>query len=213
MDNNPEMNQKEIARALGITQSRVSSLYREALEFFPYKSVEQHRELFLMENREAIDRTLEVLRGDHPYVSEGRIIHEVIGHDKNNRPIYGEPLQDVKPILQAAQTLTALHNRLMTNIGGDAPKRLETANLHVDASDLRVAPIIEQFRLSNASRQDQIARRVSSRREIASGPQHSAEAAVRRPVGADIRRRSPGSGKRAARPVVVKGWDPGSLLE
>lgn len=209
MESDPTTTQKQLAVHFGIDQAAVSRLYRQALEYMPIKTVEQHRELVLIENREATDRVLAVLRADHPYVSEGRIIHEVTGHDRENRPIYGEPLQDAKPVLQAATTLTALHNRLSSLIGADAPKRLETANVHVSATDLRVAPIIEQFRLSNSHRQDQIVSRVSSRRELPPGAPVNSQGAVRRPVGAWHHRRS-GFG---ANPQRAEAWDPSYLFE
>lgn len=209
MDDNPDTTQKELAVHFGIDQARISRLYREALEFFPVKTVSQHRELVLMENREATDKVLDVLRADHPYVSEGRIIHEVTGHTEDGKPIYGQALQDAKPVLQAAQTLTALHNRLASLIGADAPKRLETANVHVNAADLRVAPMIEQFRASNSHRQDQIASRVSSRRALPVGAPANSEGVVRRPVGAWHHRRA-GFG---ANPQRAEAWDPSYLFE
>lgn len=209
MDSDPEISQTEIAAKLNITQSRVSTLYREALEFLPVRTVIQNRALMMMENREAVDRVLDVLRGDHPYVSEGRIIHEVIGHTADNRPVYGEPLQDVKPILQAATTLTALHVRLSNWIGADAPKRLETANLHVKAEDLRISPIVEQFRALNARTQDQITSRVSSRRELAAGAPASSQGAGTRPEGAWHHRRR-GFG---ANPRRAEAWDWAALVE
>ena len=209
MDERPEVTQQELSVHFGIDQAAVSRLYREALEFLPVKSVVQHRALMMMENREAIDRTLDVLRGDHPYVSEGRIIHEVIGHDDNGKPIYGEALQDVKPILQAATTLTALHVRLSNWIGADAPKRLETANLHVKAEDLRISPIVEQFRALNARRSDEITSRVESRRLGLPGAPASSQEAATRPEGAWHHRRR-GFG---ANPQRAEAWDWAALVE
>jgi hypothetical protein len=205
--------QLEIGQLLGISQQRVSQVYRVALEFVPQPTIDQRRELQLLRLEQAIEKTLDVLEGDHPYVSEGRVVYPVESWE-NGKPVYAErPLQDVKPILDAARTLFAGLKREADTIGSDAPKRVETANLHVKADDLRVTKIIEGLVGVNGARKDEIASRVSSRRQLAagaspaiSGPGIADESA---PVGSWKRRRK-GFG---ADPRRVASWDPAGMVE
>lgn len=205
--------QVEIARELGITQATVSRLYRTALEFVPQPTIDQRRELMLLRLDQAAEKTLDILEADHPYVSEGRVVYPVVGWE-NGKPIYGDhPLQDAKPALDAARTLTALLKREADTIGSDAPKRVETANLHVKADDLRVTKIIEGLVGVNGARKDEIASRVSSRRQLAAGasPAISGPGIVAGsvPVGSWKRRRR-GFG---ADPRRVANWRPDDMIE
>jgi predicted XRE-type DNA-binding protein len=204
--------QREIGERLGIAQQRVSQLYRQALELYPLKNVDHRRELALMQIDEAVDATMDVLRADHPFVSEGRVVFPVvgweIGDDGKKRPVYGEtPLQDAKPVLQAATTLATLLKRTMDQIGGDAPKRLETVNAHVSAQDLRVSALLGDLAAVNSGKVEAIAARVEARRASAPGagmPVPGLSEAAGRPQTAR-ERRSAGFG---ASPARVASWDP-----
>lgn len=169
--------QEEIGKELAVSQQRVSQLYRTALEFVPMPTIQQRRELQLLRLDQAIERTLDVLEGDHPYVSEGRVVFPVVGWD-DGKPIYGDkPLQDAKPLLDAARTLFAGLKREAETIGSDAPKRSEVIAAHVNAEDLRVTKIISSLGLENDEKAAAIRERATQRRQLAPGAQMVVDAA------------------------------------
>lgn len=128
------------------------------------------RELMLLQLEEAADRVTEVMNASHPYVSEGRVVFPVVGHDASGKPIYGdEPLQDAGPVLKAATTLVTVLKRRAEQIGADAPKRIESTNLNVKAADLPVMKLINSLEQANQDSRKEITRRVQAQRVLPSG--------------------------------------------
>lgn len=210
------LTQQQIAKQLGLAQSTISLLYRQALELVPWKTVDQRRELALLQLDEATEKVIDVLRADHPYVSEGRVVYQQRWDEALAKWVTDPdlpPLQDAKPVLQAATTLATLLKRVADTIGSDAPKRLETANVHVKAEDLRVANLLPELKALSASRAAEIRSRAENRRELPPGvPRPSQPAATGIPVGA-VRMRMLGVRDWAARPATVARWDPEHLFE
>jgi hypothetical protein len=207
--------QQEIAERLGITQSSVSKWYRQALEFYPYKDVDQRRELMLLQLDAMAEKAQEIIDADHPYVSEGRTVFPIVKWD-NGKPVYGDkPLQDAKVPLQAINTFVGVLKRVADTIGSDAPKRLETASIHVKAEDLRVVQLVGGLKNVNSERAGEIKSRVEARRSLPPGSTIAIDSPVRtgaysgRPYGA-TERRSRGHG---ADPRRVSSWHPESLYE
>lgn len=165
------LSQVEIAKKLGVTQGAVSKMARKALTIYPSKTVDMHRELMLMELAEVKDRVFDVLRADHPYVSEGRTVYPIVGHDpESGRPIYGDtPLQDAAPVLKAAQTIVTVLKRISEQIGGDAPKRVESTSVHLGAKDLPVMKLIGDLERANGSTKHSIVKRVEAQRALPPG--------------------------------------------
>lgn len=202
--------QQQIAEILGISQSNISRNYRQALEFYPYKTVDHRRELALAHLDEYLDKADEILHADHPYVSEGRVVFPVVGHDEHGKPIYGDrPLQDAKVPLQAITTAVAVLKRVADTIGSDAPKRLEATTLSVKAEDLRVTQLVRTLAAENDTRAESIRSRVQQRRALPPGSPLSAPRSAQRPRTAAERRRD-GSG---ASPARVAAWNPEALFE
>lgn len=207
--------QAEIAKALNLSQQRISQLYRQALEYFPYKTIDQRRELMLLRLDDMAEKAEEIMNADHPYVSEGRVVFPIVKWD-NGKPVYGDkPLQDAKAPLQAINTLVSVFKRVADTIGSDAPKRLETANVHVKAEDLRVVQLVGGLQNVNSSRMDEIKSRVETRRSLPPGstipvvPTVDSGMRTGRPYGAAVRRRRGGG----ADPRRVARWNPASLYE
>jgi len=209
------LSQQEIAEVMGINQSSVSRVYREALEFYPYKTVDQRRELMLLRLDSMAEKAEEIMNAEHPYVSEGRVVFPIVKWD-NGKPVYGDkPLQDAKAPLQAINTLVSVFKRVADTIGSDAPKRLETASIHVKAEDLRVVQLVGGLKNVNSERAGEIKSRVEARRSLPPGSTMTIDSPVRtgaysgRPYGA-TERRSRGHG---ADPRRVSSWHPESLYE
>ena len=216
------LTQQEIAERMGINQSSVSRVYRQALEFYPYKTVDQRRELMLLRLDSMAEKAEEIMNAEHPFVSDGRVVYPIVKWD-NGKPVYGEkPLQDAKAPLQAINTLVAVFKRVADTIGSDAPKRVETANLHVKAEDLRVVQLVGQLQSANSYRADEIKSRVEARRSLPPGSSITVIDAIEstqrtenwmkdqlRPSTATERR----SVGRGADPRRVATWNPASLYE
>ena len=209
------LSQQEIAEVMGINQSSVSRVYREALEFYPYKTVDQRRELMLLRLDSMAEKAEEIMNAEHPYVSEGRVVFPIVKWD-NGKPVYGDkPLPDAKAPLQAINTLVSVFKRVADTIGSDAPKRLETASIHVKAEDLRVVQLVGGLKNVNSERAGEIKSRVEARRSLPPGSTMTIDSPVRtgaysgRPYGA-TERRSRGHG---ADPRRVSSWHPESLYE
>ena len=212
LNSDSSVTQQQIAEQLGISQQRVSQLYRQALRQMSWRSAERTRELMLLDMDEMRDKALEIMRADHPYVSEGRVVYPIVGHDEAGKPIYGDkPLQDSKGPLQAINTAVTVMKRMADTLGTDAPKKSEVVSAHVSAADLRVTKIVDSLRVDNDDARAAIEARVGARRQAAPGEVVDARQfePVRRPHTAATRRRA-GLG---ASPKRVASWRPDELFE
>lgn len=219
----------EIGEELGMTGAMVGRHYAKVLEMVPLRTVLQRRELQLLRIEHAQQRVIEVLDAEHPYVSEGREVFPVVawevGEDGKRRPVYGDkPLQDARPVLQAAGQLVGLLKREAETVGTDAPKRIETVNTHVSAEDLRIGGVLQGLAERNEVARAAIEERTARRREGGAGVVDAevvaeplvtvpmrvgAGVAGPRPYGAAERRKR-GFGADVDR---VAGWDPAALFE
>jgi hypothetical protein len=118
---------QQIGDELGHSRQWCHTLYERALADIPASSVHAHRLEMLDDLNEAEAAVLAVLRANHVVVSNGHIVSEVTGQDDDGRPIYGEPLTDHGPVLDAARTLAVLQARRAKLTGADAPTQVETS--------------------------------------------------------------------------------------
>lgn len=116
-----------IGKELGVSRQRAREIYREACAAILAPAIEALRAEHLAETEEARLVALRVMRRDHVVVSQGHIVSEITGHDEAGEPIYGDPLVDDGPKLDAARTLIAIQQREMRLVGGDAPAKVEQA--------------------------------------------------------------------------------------
>lgn len=126
-----------IGQRLGVTKQRAWTIYQEAVASVPVAGVELHRLEMLEQLDEAEAAVLAVLHGTHVVVSNGHVVSEIVGHfplfdeetgnehPKAGEPIYGEPLTDHGPILDAARTLVAIQARKAKLTGSDAAVKTE----------------------------------------------------------------------------------------
>ena len=127
----------EIGERLGHSRQWVHELYHRALSQIPAPEVEQHRHEMLDQLDEAERAVLGVLHAKHVVVSNGHVVSQITGHHPDTaedgsphpsagQPIYGDPLVDDGPILDAARTLVTIQARKSRLLGADAPAKVET---------------------------------------------------------------------------------------
>lgn len=89
-------------------------------------------------------KALDILDKDHVMVSQGRVVREIIGYDEEaERPIYGDPIIDDAPTLNAIQTILKLMERRAKLLGLDAPAKMEVFTM--DAITRRIDELKEQL--------------------------------------------------------------------
>jgi hypothetical protein len=127
---------REIAAAVGRSPSTVHEHYEAVLKEIPAASVAAHRAEMLDQLDEAERAVLGVLHGRHVVVSNGHVVSEIVGshplvdeqgepNPRAGEPIYGDPLVDDGPVLDAARTLVAIQARKAKLLGADAPSQVE----------------------------------------------------------------------------------------
>lgn len=79
----------------------------------------------LAELAEARQVVLDVMRRRHVVVSNGHVVSEIVDVADDGKPVYGEPIEDDGPRLDAARVLTVVQARESALVGGDAAKRVE----------------------------------------------------------------------------------------
>lgn len=128
---------EEIGERLGCTRQWAHRLYKRALAEIPAPAVDAHRTEMLDQLDEAERAVLAVLHGQHVVVSNGHVVSAIVGHHpattedgsphpNAGQPIYGDPLVDHGPILDAARTLVAIQARKARLLGADAATKVET---------------------------------------------------------------------------------------
>lgn len=142
----------EIGRELGVTKQRAHSIFRAACAAILAPAVEAARAEQLAELAEARERVMRVMRADHPFVQQGHVVSEIVDHDAEGKPVYGDPLVDDGPILDAARTLATLHAREAKLLGADAPTKVEASvTEHIDPASIELRQLIEAQRARNAA--------------------------------------------------------------
>lgn len=127
---------EQIGHELGVTRQRAWAIYQDAVASVPVADVELHRLEMLEQLDEAEAAVLKVLHANHVVVSNGHVVSEIVDqhpltdaegnpHPKAGEPIYGDPLIDHGPILDAARTLVALQARRAKLTGSDAAVKTE----------------------------------------------------------------------------------------
>jgi hypothetical protein len=125
-----------IGQELGVTRQRAWTIYQDAVASVPVADVELHRLEMLEQLDEAERAVLAVLHANHIVVSNGHVVSEIVGHHplftdegeahpQAGEPIYGEPLTDHGPVLDAARTLVAIQARKAKLVGADAAVKTE----------------------------------------------------------------------------------------
>lgn len=117
---------QRIGDELGHSRQWVHELYERALAEVPAADVHLHRVEMLDQLDEIEAAVLEVLHAKHVVVSNGHVVSEIVGHDDEGNPVYGDPLIDHGPVLDAARTLVALQARRAKLVGADAPTELKS---------------------------------------------------------------------------------------
>lgn len=147
-----------IGQEMGFSYQRAQTLYRQALAAVVSPAVEALRAEHLEELAEARERVLGVMRTDHVVVQQGHVVSKVIGTDDEGKPIYGDPLIDDGPVLDAARTLATLQARESRLVGADAPQKVEASVEHtVDPASIELRGLIEQQREANDAERARLA--------------------------------------------------------
>lgn len=139
-----------IGKAMGFSRVRAQTLYRQALAAIVSPAVEALRAEQLKELSAARDAVMKVLAARHVVVQQGHVVSEITGTDEDGKPVFGDPLVDDGPVLEAARTLATLHAREARLVGADAPQRVEASvTEHIDPQALELRALIEQQRSRN----------------------------------------------------------------
>lgn len=117
---------QKIGDELGHSRQHIHRLYTRALAEIPAADVHAYRIEMLDQLDELEAAALEVMHAHHVTVSNGHIVSEVIGHDDDGKPIYGDALADHGPVLDAIRTLVSVQARKARLLGADAPTQVET---------------------------------------------------------------------------------------
>lgn len=126
-----------IGDQLHITRQTACEHYWSTMNAVAAQTVEAHRAAMVDELGEVVRVANSIMHSRHVVVSNGHVVSEIIGHHplfdeetgephpKAGEPIYGEPLEDHGPKLDAGRTIIAAHTRLSKLIGADAPVKTE----------------------------------------------------------------------------------------
>lgn len=66
-----------------------------------------------------------MLEGRHVVVQHGKVVREVLGRSPDGTVLYGEPLDDYAPIVQAALALLRVNESRRKLTGADSPAKLD----------------------------------------------------------------------------------------
>jgi hypothetical protein len=127
----------DIGQRMNFSKQRAHKLYWDAMHAVQEQAVDAHRAAMVDELTEIVRASMAVLHAKHVVVSNGHVVSEIVGHHplfddetgeahpKAGEPIYGDPLLDHGPTLDASRTIIAAHARLSKLIGADAPVKTE----------------------------------------------------------------------------------------
>jgi hypothetical protein len=116
------MSFREIAAELDYSVGYIHKVYTRALRNIPEPAVTEYRAQQLARIQLEREALLNILAAHHVTVSNGHIVSEITGHwplkdDEGNdhplagQPIYGDPLLDPAPVMQAIDRLVKLDDQ------------------------------------------------------------------------------------------------------
>jgi hypothetical protein len=125
-----------IGERLKITRQTACEHYWATMNAVATQTVDAHRAVMIDELTEVVRVANSIMHDRHVVVSNGHIVSEIIDHhplvdDEGNphpkagEPIYGDPLEDHGPKLDAGRTIIAAHARLSKLVGADAAVKTE----------------------------------------------------------------------------------------
>lgn len=124
------MTQREAAKELGISPSRVSQLVASAISRAEYGAVAEYRVMQLQKLDRLMAKLDRVLDAKHVVVSQGRVMRPQRWDEKRERWVEdpeAEPYEDTGPIISAITAYRGLLERGARLTGADAPQRAEIA--------------------------------------------------------------------------------------
>ena len=90
---------EEIGKRLGISRAAAHRGFHRALPRITAPAADAYRTEHLTRLAYAREIVMDILATRHVTISNGRVMHEVTGHNDDGTPIYGEPYEDDGVIL------------------------------------------------------------------------------------------------------------------
>lgn len=151
---------KTIRQISAITGIPPSTVYRR-LDCAIRALLQEPREAVLKLELDRLDHlqqaVVKIMGRDHFVVSEGRVVRPVVAVDENNKPVFGEPLIDDAPILQALDRFLKIQDRRERYLGLAAPTRVETTITdRSDSRDIELAEMIAEAKARVANEEQQL---------------------------------------------------------
>jgi hypothetical protein len=124
----------QIAEYFGMTNEGAFQCFKRALIDVDKESVNEKRLIEEVRLDEMYRRAIEVATGQHPLVSNGRVmIH----------PDTGEILTDPKPVLEGINTMLRISERRARMLGLDMPVKAEVR--HIDNLDGQIEQLMDEL--------------------------------------------------------------------
>lgn len=124
---------QQIADEFNIPLFWVMKDFTRACEDFPLPDIDVFRRRQLAEIQQAKWVLLDILHRSHVVVSEGQIVKREVENPFGGESEWVE-LEDSDPLIRVASVLKGLWERESKLIGGDAPIKVESKNMHVHFS-------------------------------------------------------------------------------
>lgn len=113
---------REIAKELQFSVGYIYKVYARALQRIPEPAVTQYRAEQLVSIQLERQTLFDILADHHVVVSNGHVVSQIVGthpetiddgepHPRAGQPIYGEPLTDPGPVMQAINGLIKLDDQ------------------------------------------------------------------------------------------------------
>lgn len=127
---------REIAAELDYSVGYMHKVFTNALRKIPAQAVEDYRADQLARIQLERQALLDILAAHHVVVSNGHIVSEIVGHyplktDNGEdhplagQPIFGEPLVDSAPVMQAVDRLIKLDDQEAKLVGAYAATKID----------------------------------------------------------------------------------------
>jgi hypothetical protein len=148
----------DIGNIVGRDTSTVWHHYQRAMRDIPATAVEEHQKKLasrLDEQLARIDmereRLMEILGKSHVHISNGRVVREIIGREKDGKPILGEPFEDDGPTMAAIDRLGRLDDQ-EAKLLGLYPKQTMVLERPTSELDTAVIALIQQAKATAAEK-------------------------------------------------------------